>query len=84
MTGLYEVSIEAAGVLDFAVAGRSFVDGTVIAREGGVRIALPLVAGWHHFSLGVANPGKEFPRVVLAGPETSFLLGGRKVRHDRN
>lgn len=82
--GLHEITVEAVGELRLSVGGRVVHDAPVAVGEGGVRIALPLAAGWHRFELSVDNPGKGFPRAVLAGPEPATELRGERVRHDMN
>lgn len=82
--GLHEMTIEAVGALRLSVGGRVVRDAPVAVGEGGIRIALPLAAGWHRFELSVDNPGRGFPRVVLAGPEPAVELRGERVRHDVN
>lgn len=82
--GLYEMTLEALGDLSFAIGGRVLFDGHAAAHDGGMWLALPLAAGWHRFSLEVGNPGKTFPRILLAGPESAAVLQGERVRHDPN
>lgn len=82
--GLHEMTVEAVGELRLRVGGRVVHEARVAAGDGGVRVALPLAAGWHRFELSVDDPGKGFPRVVLAGPEPAVELRGERVRHDGN
>lgn len=82
--GLHEMTVEAVGELRLSVGGRVVHEAPVAVGEGGVRLALPLAAGWHRFELSVDNPGKGFPRVVLAGPQPAMELRGERVRHDAN
>lgn len=81
-SGLYELKVEAAGKLALRVgdAWRSEVD--VSPELGGVRLAVPLAAGWHRFELSVTNPQSDRLNVQLSGPEVAFMLEGDRVRRN--
>jgi hypothetical protein len=80
-SGLYELTVEAEGNVALTIGDALRHAATVPAGAGGIRLALPLEAGWHHFTLSVADPPGERVRAILAGPEAAFELAGERVRH---
>lgn len=81
-SGLYELTIEGNGKLSMTIGERWRHETRIPGGDGGVRLALALAPGWHRFELTVEDPGKTFPRAVLAGPEPAFVLEGKRVRRD--
>lgn len=80
-SGLYELTLEGAGKMSLEVGADWRHDEDVPRAEGGVRFAVPLVAGWHRFKLEITRPESDAVRAVLAGPEVAFELAGDRVRH---
>jgi hypothetical protein len=81
-SGLYELSLEAAGRVTLTIDGTVHIDRLLSAEAGGARIALELGRGWHPFELTVVDEVRpRFPQATLAGPEPPFLLEGERLRH---
>lgn len=81
VSGLYELTVEAEGDVALTIGDALRHAAAVPAGAGGIRLALPLEAGWHRFTLSVADPPGERVRAILAGPEAAFELAGERVRH---
>ncbi|HRP94640.1 MAG TPA: hypothetical protein PL143_00180 [Rhodocyclaceae bacterium] len=81
MSGLYELTLEAEGDVELTIGSALRHAAAIPAGAGGMRLALPLEAGWHRFTLSVADPSGERVRAILAGPEEAFELAAQRVRH---
>ena len=79
-SGLYEMTLEAEADVVVRV-GDKFEHATRIrAGDEGMRLALPLQAGWHRFEIIADRPVHDRLRATLSGPEVAFELAGERVR----
>lgn len=79
-SGLYEMTLEAEADVVVRVGDKFEHAQRIRAGDEGVRLALPLQAGWHRFEIIADRPAHDRMGATLSGPEVALVLAGERVR----